>query len=127
MKKVLLIDDDKINNFLSSLIIKKTKKGEVAKECFNGKEGLEYLKSLKDMPDMQVPDIIFLDLNMPVLDGWQFLQEYINSDFPNKIPVYILTSSNYQADMEKSKDFDVVKGYIVKPLKKDVVEEILAQ
>lgn len=127
MKKVLLIDDDKINNFLSSLIINKTNKAEVAKECFNGKEGLEYLMSVKNLPDEQIPDIIFLDLNMPVLDGWQFLQEYILSDELKKIPVYILTSSNYQADMEKSKDFDIVKGYIVKPLKKDVVEEILAQ
>ncbi len=118
MKKVLLIDDDKVSNFLSSLIIKKTLIAEVVKECLDGQEGLDYLKSLSD--SSEIPDILFLDLNMPVLDGWQFLNEFSSLDKRVQMPIYILTSSNYEGDLIKSKEFDAVKGYIVKPLSKDL-------
>ncbi len=122
MKKVLLIDDDKVSNFLSSLIIKKTLIAEVVKECLDGQEGLDYLKSLSD--SSEIPDILFLDLNMPVLDGWQFLNEFSSLDKRVQMPIYILTSSNYEGDLIKSKEFDAVKGYIVKPLSKDLATAI---
>ncbi len=125
MKKVLLIDDDKVSNFLSSLIIKKTLKAEVVKECLDGQEGLDYLKGLGTANE--IPDILFLDLNMPVLDGWQFLHEFILLDQKVQMPIYILTSSNYEGDLIKSKEFDVVKGYIVKPLSKELAESIFDQ
>ncbi len=125
MKKVLLIDDDKVSNFLSSLIIKKTLKAEVVKECLDGQEGLDYLRSL--VLENEIPDILFLDLNMPVLDGWQFLQEFILLDKKIQMPIYILTSSNYEGDLIKSKEFDVVKGYIVKPLSKELADSIFDQ
>jgi CheY-like chemotaxis protein len=122
VKKVLLIDDDKVSNFLSSLIIKKTIIAEVVKECLDGQEGLDYLKSLSGSTD--IPDILFLDLNMPVLDGWQFLNEFSLLDKRVQMPIYILTSSNYEGDLIKSKEFDAVKGYIVKPLSKDLATAI---
>jgi CheY-like chemotaxis protein len=122
VKKVLLIDDDKVSNFLSSLIIKKTLIAEVVKECLDGQEGLDYLKSLSD--SSEIPDILFLDLNMPVLDGWQFLNEFSSLDKRVQMPIYILTSSNYEGDLIKSKEFDAVKGYIVKPLSKDLATAI---
>jgi CheY-like chemotaxis protein len=74
-----------------------------------------------------MPDILFLDLNMPVLDGWQFLQEFGMLEKKIKMPIYILTSSNYEGDLIKSKEFDVVKGYIVKPLSKELAESIFNQ
>ncbi len=122
MKKVLLIDDDKVSNFLSSLIIKKTLIAEVVKECLDGQEGLDYLKSLSG--STEIPDILFLDLNMPVLDGWQFLNKFSLLDKRVQMPIYILTSSNYEGDLIKSKEFDAVKGYIVKPLSKDLATAI---
>jgi two-component system chemotaxis response regulator CheY len=125
VKKVLLIDDDKVSNFLSSLIIKKTLKAEVIKECLDGQEGIDYLKTL--VHENGMPDILFLDLNMPVLDGWQFLQEFGMLEKKIKMPIYILTSSNYEGDLIKSKEFDVVKGYIVKPLSKELAESIFNQ
>jgi CheY-like chemotaxis protein len=122
VKKVLLIDDDKVSNFLSSLIIKKTLIAEVVKECLDGQEGLDYLKSLSG--STEIPDILFLDLNMPVLDGWQFLNKFSLLDKRVQMPIYILTSSNYEGDLIKSKEFDAVKGYIVKPLSKDLATAI---
>jgi len=122
VKKVLLIDDDKVSNYLSSLIIKKTLIAEVVKECLDGQEGLDYLKSLSG--STEIPDILFLDLNMPVLDGWQFLNKFSLLDKRVQMPIYILTSSNYEGDLIKSKEFDAVKGYIVKPLSKDLATAI---
>jgi CheY-like chemotaxis protein len=122
MKKVLLIDDDKINNFLSTLIIKQSKIAEVCKECFNGQEAIDFLNNINTET---LPDVIFLDLNMPVLDGWQFLESFMLMEFHSLIPIYILTSSNYDADMNKAKTYSVVKGYIVKPLKKEMLLAIL--
>jgi CheY-like chemotaxis protein len=125
VKKVLLIDDDKVSNFLSSLIIKKTLIAEVVKECSDGQEGLDFLRSLNEISE--IPDILFLDLNMPVLDGWQFLNEFGLLDKRVQMPIYILTSSNYEGDLIKSKEFDAVKGYIVKPLSKDLATAIFEQ
>ena len=122
MKKILLIDDDKINNFLSTLIIKHSKIAEVCKECFNGQEAIDFLESVA-IADL--PDIILLDLNMPVMDGWQFLDFFMKMDFHAQIPIYILTSSNYDADMNKAKAFSCVMDYIVKPLKKEILLKIL--
>ncbi len=120
MKKVLLIDDDKINNFLSTLNIKQTKIAEVVKECLNGQEAIDYLLNADELPNL-----ILLDINMPYVDGWQFLELFMKSERLMQIPVYILTSSNYDFDMQKAKNFTAVKGYIVKPLKKEVLFSIL--
>ena len=64
---------------------------------------------------------------MPVLDGWQFLNEFGLLDKRVQMPIYILTSSNYEGDLIKSKEFDAVKGYIVKPLSKDLATAIFEQ
>jgi CheY-like chemotaxis protein len=119
MKKVLLIDDDKINNFLSTLNIKQTKIASVSKECLNGEEAIEYLNSTNDFPDL-----ILLDINMPFMDGWQFLEIFQQTEKLIDIPVYILTSSNYDVDMQRAMKYTSVKGYIVKPLKKEVLFSI---
>lgn len=120
MKKVLIIDDDKINNFLSTLNIKQTKIAVVTKECLNGEEAIEYLNNTVDLPD-----IILLDINMPYMDGWQFLEIFQETERLREIPVYILSSSNYDVDMQRANKYTSVRGYIVKPLKKDVLFSIL--
>jgi CheY-like chemotaxis protein len=122
MKKILLVDDDKINNFLSTLIINNSKIAKVCKECFNGQEAIDFLESAA-IDDL--PDIILLDLNMPVLDGWQFLDFFMKMESNSLILIYILTSSNYDADMSKAKSYSCVKDYIVKPLKKEILLDIL--
>ncbi|MFY8019994.1 MAG: response regulator [Bacteroidia bacterium] len=117
MKKVLLIDDDKINNFLASLVIKQTKLALVIKECLNGQEAIDYLTSARVET---LPDIILLDINMPVLDGWQFLDFLTQSSVVKDVPVFVFSSSNYDLDIVRAKEYPIVKGYIIKPLKKEM-------
>jgi CheY-like chemotaxis protein len=123
MKNILLIDDDETTNFLTRITIKKTNLGNVIQECLNGKEGVEFFEELQNKPDALRPDIILLDLNMPILDGWQFLDEF--KQFNSTAQVYIMSSSNYPEDIQNASNYPLVKGYIVKPLTTEKAIELL--
>lgn len=124
MKNILLIDDDETTNFLTRITIKKTNLGIVIDDCQNGQEGLEFFQDLQKNPNAVAPDIILLDLNMPILDGWQFLDEF--QQFNSNAHVYIMSSSNYPEDIEKASTYPLVKGYIVKPLTTEKAIELLS-
>jgi CheY-like chemotaxis protein len=83
----------------------------------NGQEVVEALRMGK------VPRIILLDINMPIMDGWEFLEEYQKSE--EQADVYILTSSSNNYDLEKADGFSNVKGYYTKPINKDTINSIL--
>ena len=72
------------------------------------------------------PDVILLDINMPVLNGWEFLEELIPQldKFPNDLPVFMLSSTIDQADFDKAKTYSIVKGFYSKPLTKENLSEI---
>jgi len=123
MKRVLLIDDDETSNFLTSKTIEFTGLGEIQKICLNGKEGVEYLKELNSENPKMLPEIILLDLNMPEMDGWTFLDNIQHEGL--NIPVYILSSSNREVEIEKSKSAFQVKRFLVKPLRKEDISIIL--
>ncbi len=123
MKNILLIDDDETTNFLTRITIKKTNLGIVMHECLNGKEGVEFFEELQNKPDSVTPDIILLDLNMPIIDGWQFLEEF--KQFNSSAQVYIMSSSNYPEDIQNASNYPLVKGYIVKPLTTEKAIELL--
>ena len=125
MKKVLIIDDDPVSNFVTKLILKGSNKADVINECFDGQEGIDFIKKHYSQPDVENIDFILLDLNMPILDGWQFLEEYNKMDLHSKAKIYILSSSNYDEDIAKSKEYPIVQDYLVKPLRKDTINEIL--
>ena len=123
MKNILLIDDDETTNFLTRITIKKTNLGNVIHECLNGKEGVEFFEEINHKPDAITPDIILLDLNMPILDGWQFLDEF--KQFNSTAQIYIMSSSNYPEDIQNASNYPLVKGYIVKPLTTEKAIELL--
>ncbi len=123
MRNILLIDDDETTNFLNRITVKKTNLAKVVHECKNGKEAVNYFTDLKNKPGLEKPDFILLDLNMPILDGWQFLDEYQNMQW--QIPVYILSSSNYEEDINRIKQYPIVKDYLVKPLTSHKVIELM--
>lgn len=124
MKNILLIDDDDTNNFLTRITIKKTNLGIVIHDCLNGQEGVDFFQDLQKNPNSVSPDIILLDLNMPILNGWQFLDEF--QKFNSNAHVYIMSSSNYPEDTEKAANNPLVKGYIVKPLTKEKAIELMS-
>lgn len=114
-KKTYIIDDDKISVKLMSLLISKNEFSEEINAFFNAQSALDELK--KNCSNIEnLPDAILLDLNMPIMDGWQFLDEFIHLPMVKDISVFIVTSSIDPVDIEMSKKYNMLKGYIMKPI-----------
>ncbi|MEB8330560.1 response regulator [Flavobacteriaceae bacterium KMM 6897] len=90
----------------------------------NGKEALDDLRFMLNT-NKELPEIIFLDLNMPIMNGWEFLDELKAMDLKNKIGVYIVTSSIDRVDEERSKKYDMVIDFISKPLTTNKLQQLL--
>lgn len=124
--KFTIIDDDAINIYLVKEIIKSFSSDYKVNSYTDPGIALTYILDLKteDFENL----IIFLDLNMPVLDGWDVLNK-LTEHFGNKLPsnavVYILSSSDISEDIEKSKNYKIVNGFLTKPLQLAEVEKII--
>jgi len=119
LKSVLLVDDNEDDNFFTRFILERDTFAENIVECRDGEEALKYLKSTtKKRKRQSTPDIIFLDLNMPVMDGWEFLDAYeqMSEDGKEKPVIIILTTSLNPRDISKSKTYSTVKEFRSKPL-----------
>lgn len=123
-KNILLIDDDEINNTINQMIIKWADFAEETVACTSGTEALDYVK-LNCMENGKCPQIVFLDINMPAMNGFQFLEELTktNSQFIEKIPVVMLSSSKNDRDIEMASNYKIA-GFINKPLTLEKLEEI---
>lgn len=121
---VLLVEDDPITIMVCERIIKMTFFGENVTSCLNGKIALDYLLSIRQ--NGALPQIIFLDINMPVMNGWDFLMELEKEKAHfKKIPdIYLLSSTVDPEDYTKAKKFLLVKDFISKPLSKEALEKI---
>ncbi len=125
MKKpntVYVIDDDKIYTYLLSRQIKSIDFCDHTLVFNNGLEAIEHLTPIQDSY-AELPDVILLDLNMPVMDGWQFLDEFDNFNLAKKIKVYIVSSSIDDADHKKAAGYDISNFY-VKPISREQLVEI---
>ncbi len=118
----LLIDDDSINNLVCESLLKKIALGSVVKSFLKAQDALEYLA---DAPVQE--SILLLDINMPEMDGWEFLELFIknHSQHHQASKVFILSSSIDKSDFEKAKSYSSVLDYVVKPLNKLKIEELL--
>lgn len=117
-KKICLIDDDKMQHWLNGKIIHNI---DQTIEIYNYSNAEAALNDLKN--NAIKPDIIFLDINMPMMDGWEFLEEASTQNL--EIPIQMLTSSIDKNDYEKARKYEVVKGFLHKPLKQETLESIL--
>jgi len=122
---VLLVEDDPITIMVCERIIKMTSFAEKVTSCQNGKIAFDYLLSLRE--NGIVPKIIFLDINMPVMNGWDFLSEFdkVKSDFKELPYIYLLSSTVDPEDFLKAKNYLLVKDFISKPLSKEILEKIV--
>lgn len=116
---IYLIDDDEIQNLINTRVISVVSDGIEVKAFTSAENALANLKSKQD----GLPDMIFLDINMPKMNGWDFLDAYESEE--NKVKVYMLSSSINNKDIQKSETYDIVNGFICKPLVVEKLAEIL--
>ncbi len=123
---VLLIDDDPIFNIISKSLVKRAEFSPEVSTCSDAIGALDELRTRVRIIYEEFPDVIFLDLDMPKMDGWAFLEEF--QKFPEwsvtKCRVFILSSSISHQDVEKSRSYEVVRDFISKPLTMDKLETI---
>ena len=126
-KIVMLIDDDAIHNFIDERVIKLSGFADQVLIHESASGALEYLRNIEitpHAPDL-LPDYIFLDINMPMMDGFQFLQSLLSeSPTLQKLKVIILTASLSPADKEKCETYSQVVAYYHKPLTSEMLQEL---
>jgi CheY-like chemotaxis protein len=126
-ERFLIIDDDPGNNLLCELVIERAIKGTAVISFTSPRKGFEYIKS--EYQTNPVNTILFLDINMPTLSGWDVLTlfEDIKELIEPNFTIYMLSSSVNPADKELAAKNHFVAGYLVKPLTKTIVTHLLAE
>ena len=121
-----VIDDDQIYVFGLRKLIDFHKYCKNLLVFKNGAEAIRYMKPRIISSD-ELPDVILLDINMPVMDGWQFLDEFVKIKpmIKKKITIYMVSSSIDDADLERARGYEEVSDFIVKPVKEEDLEKML--
>ena len=131
INKVICIDDDPITLTLCDLVIKKANFAQEVAVAKNGKDGLNYFSALFANKDKaaadQAPRLIFLDLNMPVMNGWDFLEEYLMkyADRLPEVKVVIISSTVNPEDFSRANRYDIVIDFISKPLTVEGLDDLM--
>jgi CheY-like chemotaxis protein len=122
----MLVDDNKDDNFYHERVIRKADMANIVISKESGMEALIYLKEQKDNK-IAHPDLIFLDINMPGMDGWEFLEEYDKLDKEQQchIVVVMLTTSQNPDDKAKAKTKNIISDFKTKPLTREMLTEII--
>lgn len=128
LKCILIIDDDEPTNFFTNIILEDADCTDQIRIVQSGREALDYLAKSESNdvdPDFPSPDLIFLDINMPAMDGWEFLEEYKKLHKRHKVIVVMLTTSLFPEDKLKSKEIPEIAGFENKPLTAEKVANVL--
>jgi len=126
---VMLIDDNDIDNFINEQMVKGCNFSETVYVNTSTRSAVEFLKNLsvnKALRKDHLPSIIFLDINMPILDGFQFIEEFekLEASLVDSIRIVMLTSSINPSDKERSKQYKSVVGFLHKPLTEEALESL---
>lgn len=120
MHEILLIDDDPVINFINDKVIRSV---IFDKPITIFKDGFLALKYIRDNPDKIF--LIFLDIHMPEMTGWDFIEIISNEKLASNLSIYILTSSIDKTDLKKSEENNLVISYLAKPLKVDFLKTLI--
>lgn len=129
---VLLVDDDDEDNFIHSRVIRRSEQVDKIRIANHGLQALEYLNNegrFADKTENPRPNIIFLDINMPRMNGFEFLEKYIllEGDKKAEICIVMLTTSRNPDDMHKAQSIAEVSSFTTKPLTQDMLSEVIDQ
>lgn len=125
---ICLIDDDEIYQYTALRIIKLSITTQKVLTFSDGEKAIHYLTENLDNVS-EIPDVIFLDINMPIMDGWLFIEEYIGikPKIGKKVIIYMLSSSIDKADIDRASKIGEISDYIVKPITPEKLKEIVKQ
>ncbi|SHG40433.1 Response regulator receiver domain-containing protein [Salegentibacter echinorum] len=120
MKQILLIDDDPITNYINQCTIKKKFPNTEILIFEKSNEALNYLERYTENTYL-----IFLDLNIPIMDGWELLDKILEKRNKLKVKINILSSSVDSADINRAKEYKIVSSYLIKPMKFKDLDKIV--
>ncbi len=123
---IAVIDDDSVYQFTAARTLKATKLTEQILQFGNGQEALNFLHDHARNAH-ELPDIIFLDINMPITDGWMFLDEFKKSknEFAKKMRIFMVSSSIDPRDLNRARSNPEVEDYVEKPISLDKFSQLL--
>ena len=120
ISRILIVDDDETDQFLCAHLVKNAYPEVDLVQAYDGAEALEILGR-----EGNAPDIIFLDINMPGMGAYEFLDLYIERQHGENMPkIVMLTSSFGSRDKEKAQSYECVKSFVSKPLTKETIKQI---
>ena len=128
MKKidlVCIVDDDPMHVFITKKYIELSNYVKKIIVCSDGKDAFDSITKLSDN-NQNLPQIIFLDLNMPIWTGWDFLEEFSKTTLHKQIKIYILTSSDDESDYLKAKQYKLSEKFLIKPVNEKELNQVLA-
>ena len=127
-KEIWIVDDDNIFQIIVRKIIGKMELFSSFSSYKNGKDAIDALKKAAENNE-NIPDIILLDINMPVMDGWECMDEIVSykSKLNQKIAIYIVSSSIAVQDKDKAKTYAEILGFLSKPITMDALYEIVSE
>lgn len=129
MKKIniaCIIEDEPMHLYITKKLLDLTGMVESLLIFSNGKVAYDKLKAIF-LASEKLPEIILLDLNMPIWDGWQFLEEFTKIPINSKVIIYILTSSNNPDDLIRAETYNMSNNYLVKPISLEELKTILSK
>lgn len=120
--KLMLVDDDPVNNMVNQKLIRKHIPEVEVIVYSDGRSAYNYFLNHHS----NLPDLVLLDINMPIMSGWQFLDEFVKLNIES-VRIFMLTSSIAKEDFEKSLTYKPVQGFVIKPLDDEKVMEVLQE
>jgi CheY-like chemotaxis protein len=129
---IMLIDDDEPTNFISSFYIEEAQCTEHVQISENGQKALNYLTCSEEFSGNKgypCPDLIFLDINMPAMDGWEFLDKYkqLKNEQHGKVIIIMLTTSLNYHDRLRAAKIEEISGFETKPLTAELIDKVIRE
>jgi len=125
INSIYIIDDDHIFTFITERMITSNHYSEKVNVFSNGEDAINQIKyNLEN--DGELPDVIILDLNMPIMDGWEFLEHFNELDIQKRITIYIVSSSIDIQDIERVREYEKVSNYLIKPITAEKLVDLIA-